>query len=174
MAALVYHTNLPSVPEGYIPPDGTITEVWWENKTFAQSPNILSEQAWDELVPVGKGFIHHPELAPFISNLAVFHQLHCLHSALAAYYDALENSNSSVSENGPQGTRITPTHVSHCFDYLRRSIMCAADTNLEVVDHVTRTTNGWGREKKCRDYAKVVEFAERWANSTDRGIKDEA
>ena len=52
--------------------------------------------------------------------------------------------------------------------------MCAADTNLEVVDHVTRTTNGWGREKKCRDYAKVVEFAERWANSTDRGIKDEA
>ena len=97
MAALVYHTNLPSVPEGYIrkdktaqslcpchntnihvAPDGTITEVWWENKTFAQSPNILSEQAWDELVPVGKGFIHHPELAPFISNLAVFHQLHCL------------------------------------------------------------------------------------------------
>ena len=27
---------------------------------------------------VGRGFVHQPSIAPFISNIAVFHQLHCL------------------------------------------------------------------------------------------------
>ena len=47
--------------------------------------------------------------------------------------------------------------------------MCAADTNLEVVSRQNHTTNGWGKEKKCRDYKSVVEYAELLANSTDTG-----
>ena len=48
--------------------------------------------------------------------------------------------------------------------------MCAADTNLEVVDRVNHTTNGWGQEKKCRDYNAVMQYATLWANTTDTGI----
>lgn len=70
------------------------------------------------------------------------------------------------------GTRVDPPHIVHCFDYLRQSLMCAADTNLEVLDK-NRKTNGWGREKKCRDYWSVVEFAERYADSVDQGINDD-
>lgn len=75
--------------------------------------------------------------------------------------------------NEPQelyGARIESDHIRHCFDYLRRSVMCAADTNLEVVSRENHTTNGWGQEKICRDYKSVVEYAELWANSTDTGI----
>jgi hypothetical protein len=68
------------------------------------------------------------------------------------------------------GARIDTNHIRHCFDYLRQAIICAADTNLEVVDHVKHTTNGWGQEKQCRDWDSVVRYAKLWANSTDTGI----
>jgi hypothetical protein len=68
------------------------------------------------------------------------------------------------------GTRTAPFHVRHCFDYLRQTLMCMADTNLEVLDLETRTTNGWNQTKICRDYDLVRKYAERWANSSDSGI----
>lgn len=49
-------------------------------------------------------------------------------------------------------------------------MICAADTNLEVVDRVKHQTNGWGQVKVCRDWDQVVEYARTWANSSDTGI----
>lgn len=48
--------------------------------------------------------------------------------------------------------------------------MCAADTNLEVVDQKTHATSGWHQPKKCRDYDQIFQWAEKYANSTDTGI----
>jgi hypothetical protein len=59
-------------------PAGEIVEVWEHNLTFSQAPTAESEAAWASVIPVGRGFIHHDEIAPFISNIAAFHQLHCL------------------------------------------------------------------------------------------------
>ncbi len=59
-------------------PPGPIHQVWEHNLTFSQKPTPESEAAWGSIIPVGRGFIHHDQLAPFISNIAVFHQLHCL------------------------------------------------------------------------------------------------
>lgn len=81
-------------------PQGNVKTVWEHNLTFSQRPTPESEAAWSSIIPgifkvipcytdkrsslmytankVGRGFIHHPEMAPFISNIAVFHQLHCL------------------------------------------------------------------------------------------------
>lgn len=59
-------------------PPGTSHQIWQHNLTFSQAPTAESEEAWSSIIPVGRGFIHHEELAPFISNIAVFHQLHCL------------------------------------------------------------------------------------------------
>ena len=78
-----------------IVPFGAVSEVWQHDLTFSQRPTPDSELAWSSLIPgelpppspspalfltgqVGRGFVHHPEIAPFISNIAVFHQLHCL------------------------------------------------------------------------------------------------
>ncbi|KAL4943308.1 hypothetical protein BDV06DRAFT_211161 [Aspergillus oleicola] len=68
------------------------------------------------------------------------------------------------------GTRMAPSHIRHCFDYLRQTIMCAADTNLEVLDWEMHLTSGWGQNRICRDFEKVFEWAEKWANSSDTGL----
>ncbi|RAL65747.1 hypothetical protein DID88_005413 [Monilinia fructigena] len=154
-------TSLASKPTygGLLPPDENVTQIWEHNLTFSQAPTAESEAAWDSYVPPGRGFIHQPDIAPFISNIAVFHQLHCFHTILNAYYAAQEELDI-----------IRAGYVRHCFDYVRRGIMCAADTNLEVVNPANHTTNGWGQKKICRDYGAVIEYATRWANSTDKGI----
>ncbi|KAI1465030.1 uncharacterized protein F4812DRAFT_128443 [Daldinia caldariorum] len=156
-------------------PPGSIHITWEHNLTFTQKPSPASEAAWASIIPAGRGFVHHPQLAPFISNIATFHQLHCLHAIVVAYYEALESppltNLSSIPEfENSTSTRIAPFHIRHCFDYIRQALMCAADTNLEVLDHETHLTNGWGQPKQCRDYEHVFTWAERYANSSDTGI----
>ena len=51
-------------------------------------------------------------------------------------------------------------HSTHCFDYIRQSIMCAADTSLEGK---TEAGPGWGSKHECKDYDAVLA----WANSHD-------
>lgn len=106
---------------------------------------------------------------------------------MVSYHSAIEEANltkgegAAVADDGdPEdppddyihhtGTRMTLSHIQHCFDYLRQTLMCAADTNLEVLDPVTHVTSGWGQPKQCRDYRSVVAWAEKWANSSDTGI----
>ncbi|KAK0621568.1 hypothetical protein B0T17DRAFT_617998 [Bombardia bombarda] len=161
-------------PYGLPPPTGPIQTAWEHNFTFSQRPTPESEAAWASIIPIGRGFIHHPQLAPFISNIAVFHELHCLHAVVIAYWTALESPALNVTEvpdwETSTATRIAPFHVRHCFDYIRQALMCAADTNLEVVDEETHLTNGWGQPKQCRDYDGILEFAERYRDSNDTGI----
>lgn len=52
------------------------------------------------------------------------------------------------------------SHMRHCFDYLRQSLMCAADSSLEPVDSMLGGVTGWGNERFCRDYAALVTWAE--------------
>lgn len=69
-----------------------------------------------------------------------------------------------------QGAKVNIGHLRHCFDYLRRALMCAADTNLETINPETDATTGWGSERVCRDYDSVMKWAELYANSTAVGI----
>lgn len=175
-------------------PSGPVHITWQHNLTFTQSPSPESEAAWNSIIPVGRGFVHHDQLAPFVSNIAVFHQLHCMvslsyrsrcssqsltlckqHAIVVAYYKALESPPSTNLTDVPDfdnhtSTRIAPFHIRHCFDYIRQALMCAADTNLEMLDRETRLTNGWGQPKQCRDYAHISAWAERYADSSDTGI----
>ena len=59
-------------------PPGAVHQIWQHNLSYSQKPTPESEEAWNSIIPLGRGFIHHERLAPFISNIAVFHQLHCL------------------------------------------------------------------------------------------------
>ncbi|KAL2859642.1 hypothetical protein BJX68DRAFT_262065 [Aspergillus pseudodeflectus] len=166
------------VTVGFTVPAGTVHTALYHNLTFTQRPDAEAEQALGDLVPVGRGFVQHPELAPAVSTLTVFHQLHCLHAILAAYYAATEAADPALrpafkaDTDDPRlnntGILMEPSHVRHCFDYLRQTIMCAADTNLEVLDRDTRATDGWGQERVCRDYQSVFDWADKWADPLDR------
>lgn len=61
-----------------VAPAGNTIRYWQHNLTFSQAPTSESEAAWNSMVPLGRGFIHQPTIAPFISNIAAFHELHCL------------------------------------------------------------------------------------------------
>ncbi|KAI0837419.1 hypothetical protein F5Y06DRAFT_297746 [Hypoxylon sp. FL0890] len=79
--------------------------------------------------------------------MSVFHQLHCL-SYLVAHF-----------QQGYAGTELTEEvahHSSHCFDYLRQSIICAGDTNLEGQ---TDAGPGWGSKHECVDYEVLLDWA---------------
>lgn len=64
-------------------------------------------------------------------------------------------------------------HSSHCFDYLRQSILCAADTTLEGK---TTSGPGWGSVHECKDYDALLAWANEhsvmaWkANTVDTAI----
>ncbi|KAI1802782.1 hypothetical protein F4811DRAFT_527925 [Daldinia bambusicola] len=81
--------------------------------------------------------------------MSVFHQLHCLSYVVEHY------------QQGYAGVKLTEEvahHSAHCFDYLRQSIMCSADTNLEGESEYGP---GWGSKHECVDYDAVLA----WANS---------
>ncbi|KAF7868669.1 hypothetical protein EAF04_005199 [Stromatinia cepivora] len=162
---------------GLLVPPGSTKETWYPNTTFSMKPTPESEAAWGSLMPVGRGFIYRPEIAPIVKSVSVFHQLHCLHGLRTSYYDlhyqiarAAGAPPDPYLEQKAAHTHIETAHQKHCFDYLRRAIMCAADTNLEYVDPVTDDTTGWGSERVCRSFEDVKGWAEKWANGTGEGI----
>lgn len=97
--------------------------------------------------------------------VSVFHQLHCL----------VRNMPISIIESGMltpcksylaqhyqtafEETKLTEEvafHSAHCFDYLRQSIMCAADTSLEGKSDAGP---GWGSKHECTDYELLLAWA---------------
>lgn len=61
------------------------------------------------------------------------------------------------------------SHMRHCFDYLRQSLMCASDTTLEPLDPELGGVTGWGVMRKCRDYQTVINWAEAHRASNEKG-----
>ncbi|GAO17430.1 hypothetical protein UVI_02052290 [Ustilaginoidea virens] len=142
---------------------------------FGAPLNNESEYAWNKLMPVGRGFVivknetvlpEQPGLNQSISEqkamVAVFHQLHCLYMAREGFYSAVEGNVNKVSS----------AHLTHCFDYLRQTIMCFGDTTLEWLPAPPNDigSTGWGFEHTCRDYGAIAEWAEQNRLKTTFGI----
>jgi hypothetical protein len=56
-------------------------------------------------------------------------------------------------------------HVYHCIEYLRQGVLCAADPALDIAEPVLGhpgvvSALGWGTTHRCRDYGKLLEWAE--------------
>lgn len=64
-------------------------------------------------------------------------------------------------------------HSRHCVDYLRQSLMCAADLTLEPIDPELGGVTGWGVKRTCRDWAKLKSWAEDRRASNAKGFEDE-
>lgn len=124
---------------------------------------------WLELVPKGLGYVQvdnpsdhdnlpHPlkGYANTVFTTSMTHQLHCLH-AIAEVYSGLISDPSRIPAQ-------IPGHMSHCFEYLRQSIMCCGDTALEG-QHTTfpksvQGSDGWDAKHVCKDYDAVYKYLE--------------
>lgn len=57
-----------------------------------------------------------------------------------------------------------PHNLRHCIDYLRQSLMCYADTSLEirvVNESGVKETPDWD-VKRCRDFDAILRWAQEW------------
>lgn len=92
----------------------------------------------------------------FVVTSSVTHQLHCLY-AIAEAYSALSSNSSRVPEE-------TPWHLTHCFDYLRQSVMCCGDVALEGQQTTFPKgfdgSDGWDAKHICKDYSQVYDYLE--------------
>ncbi|KAF4628748.1 hypothetical protein G7Y89_g9409 [Cudoniella acicularis] len=120
---------------------------------------------WSELMPAGRGFIlpngSVESLAPGIWEtdrdeynwaISTFHQLHCVYLLMEGYNKAVRNQPSMQK------------HISHCSEYLRKTIMCHADTTLEgrnpTAIERSGTISGDGANRVCKNYWDVFEWAQ--------------
>ncbi|KAL9118983.1 MAG: hypothetical protein Q9187_004463 [Circinaria calcarea] len=152
-----------SPPNDWLAPAGTINSTFHYRKQFAAEPTNRTGKIWEIMFPKGRGFIRKDDIANGeIRGVAVFHQLHCLDGLRRGYYAALKSQSPSVHAD--------PAHMRHCIDYLRQSLLCCADTNLEHVDPNLKGTTGWGFPRKCRDIVRIKDWAEEWRTHNQTGI----
>ncbi|KAI6080975.1 hypothetical protein F4821DRAFT_250328 [Hypoxylon rubiginosum] len=144
------------LPSDWLKPPGNVQTTFYYQKPFAVQTTNESESPWYSLFPHGGGFVQHPQISPEPRCLAVYHQLHCLDAIRTGYWAA--NTGISPGHHG------RPAHVRHCIDYIRQSLMCHADANLEPIDPALGGVTGFGSEKMCRDYSGLTAWADRWGN----------
>lgn len=147
------------------------------------SPTADTQRAWEELIPKGKGFVSHPQLASPPKSVSVYHQIHCLHGIRTAYYIRMNELykaqhkhdlvNQFIEELEKKGDNRYIWHLDHCFEYLRQALICAADSNLEdlEVDAMGEATApGWGTQRVCRNFEQLGEWSRKWRASEDDDI----
>jgi hypothetical protein len=68
-------------------------------------------------------------------------------------------------------------HVSHCFNYLRQAIMCAADPTVESLTEsqeedgsVRLSDEGWETTHICRNWELLKDYAAAHAHSSVTGL----
>jgi len=125
-----------------------------------QVPMVISNQyefsnvshnsypAWEDLLPHRTALVRlgppaeHRRFVP-----AAFHSLHCLQMIRAAFDTPII-----------QGDALW-THVPHCANYVRQSILCHADSTLEEVNPIGYE-HGVGVLHMCKDWSALREAVE--------------
>ncbi|MCJ1481037.1 hypothetical protein MMC06_001193 [Schaereria dolodes] len=137
----------------WLAPAGSVNHTFKYQRKFADAPTNATEKTWEVMFPRGRGFIQNPNVSPNMMGVAVYHQLHCLDAIRRGYYSALAGTTPSMHSD--------PPHMRHCIDYLRQSLLCNADTNLEPVDFAIGGVTGWG-PRQCRDVMRILEWTDKW------------
>ncbi|APA14389.1 hypothetical protein sscle_12g091590 [Sclerotinia sclerotiorum 1980 UF-70] len=137
------------------------------NRSFSYPPSNATDTAWDELF-LGKGnggFFNHPYIKGERATLSVLHQLHCLDGIRHIYYfnnDAATKGTLLVEEElEPHMQR---SHMRHCLDFLRQSLMCCGDSSIEKVDPELKGVTGWGTEHICTSWEQL----QKWVGGRQR------
>lgn len=76
------------------------------------------------------------------------------------YYTALELARNNTLDGEQPHMDVALPHMEHCFDYIRQSLMCAADPTLEKRNDTIGGVTGWGTSHQCRDFSALQDWAE--------------
>ncbi|WQF84151.1 Putative mycotoxin biosynthesis protein UstYa [Colletotrichum destructivum] len=133
----------------------------------------MSDPEWERAMPRGGGFVKASDLSKkgatlprpilirgqSVYNVAVFHQLHCLH-ALGEEFNNLISA--ARDDHSTVVTDDQLEHISHCLAYLKQSLECCSDTAFEGQSSITDlpSTSGFGSYHVCRDFDRVVALSE--------------
>jgi hypothetical protein len=76
------------------------------------------------------------------------------------------------AENREKNHRTSHHHIRHCFEYLRQSLICLADSNLENMNYTARGVSGWQTERTCRSLQTLTEWANEWGISREEALRN--
>ncbi|KAJ7661184.1 hypothetical protein B0H17DRAFT_898944, partial [Mycena rosella] len=103
---------------------------------------------WASNIPPQRGFIRLGSEGTTFA-VALYHQLHCINGVRSAYVWTRDGRfKTEAARLGAFG------HVNHCFDVLRQSLLCKADTTLIPAGAADQA----GVTRRCRDWAQVREY----------------
>ncbi|KAF8852154.1 hypothetical protein BDZ45DRAFT_678557 [Acephala macrosclerotiorum] len=160
-------------PQAFIP-EIPLEEVMFNFPTPYEDTGIEGDKLWNELMPLGSGFLRVPYPRRFdmpqsksiendpeegeIYSLSVTHQLHCLGVSRDVIKKYEKKDKARFAGDG---------HEYHCIDYIRQSILCAGDTTLDFAE-IFREPDGAGRRLGfsgansthiCRSWDAIKHFA---------------
>ncbi|KAJ7149676.1 hypothetical protein C8R46DRAFT_1125752 [Mycena filopes] len=136
------YSNLPQELPRHLTPT---TQVFHDpDSAFA----IDDDAKWATIVPHRRGFIRlGADGTPF--SIATYHQLHCLNTVRFAYRVARDGLFKT-----PHDRDIAFVHANHCFDVLRQTLLCKADTTVWPVG----SSNETAVERRCGNPGQVMDF----------------
>ncbi|CAJ2508451.1 Uu.00g134770.m01.CDS01 [Anthostomella pinea] len=124
-----------------------------------------ADALWGELVPSNGGAV----LGTNITNgfhvwavPAMFHQLKCLRDIRTEFIAIGRSGREARRFMSERGQGSDYEKVAYCFDYIRQSILCHADTTLHPVAQLTPETkiiDGNALWHQCRDSSVLYDWA---------------
>ncbi|KAF7864304.1 uncharacterized protein EAF02_010272 [Botrytis sinoallii] len=146
----------------------TLLQTFEYNRTFGEPPSNVSDEAWRSVFPSHGGFFKHPRLAPERSAFSVYHQLHCLNSlrigVWSVYNEHNKHSTMELEHEHESGFMMSPSHLRHCIDLLRQSIMCRPDLTVEKKNEELGGVTGFGTEHQCKNWEQLQLWTSQWEN----------
>ncbi|KAJ7629181.1 hypothetical protein DFH06DRAFT_1304193 [Mycena polygramma] len=108
------------------------------------------DRKWASTVANKRGFVRLGSDGTPIS-ISLYHQLHCVNGIRFAYVATRDGLFETEKQRADAFG-----HVNHCFDLLRQSFLCKADTTLIPVDVPSQA----GITRRCRDWEQVRAFVD--------------
>jgi len=162
-----------------VPPITTEKVSFEKHHIYSQRPNEESDQAWNDLLPEGRGFVYINDYKKYdlppgqnttwgmLYSVAVFHQMHCLGQLRRfswMFLDAIVKNDTAAQEEikGMFGKLDHESHLNHCFDYLRQTIQCGGDMAMEwprtEPNGQRFAVDGWGIPHECKNWGQITDY----------------
>ncbi|KAN0108455.1 protein of unknown function (DUF3328) domain containing protein [Hyaloscypha variabilis] len=171
-------------PQAFVP-DIPVKEVVFEFPTQYQDTGPEGDKLWNDLMPLGSGFVRVPWPRRFdmpqskaipedpeegeVYSLSITHQLHCLGVLRDVIRKYEVKDKSRFAGDG---------HEYHCLDYIRQAVQCAGDTTLDYAGIVIGDDgsqrrlgfSGEGSTHMCRDWDAISSWAIKNRSGDKTGI----
>ena len=166
-----------------------LTEPYYKETSYSDSNNSIAASLWhginidDGVIALSDDYVTSKGLRPAqrfpwdatkgIYILHGYHNLHCLVGppsptpftlGSAELFLIILNKQKIIYismqeyQRGETQSRKSG-HISHCFDALRRQVLCDADDTPRAVQRTLDGVSGVGQFRQCRDWGKLQEWA---------------